>query len=362
MMILAIKTSNRFLSYKLFDMADERILAKGKCYRIGLSDSFIIHAKSDCDFIVIEKDIYNFDLAVQEVMKVLTSADNGVIPDIGSIAAIGHHIIPDVDKLDECTIINDNVISEINECIINSELYDASFFECIKAFKRITPNIPMFAISDNAFLKTASNYDVYRNIASDISKKHDLCKAALQGISHRYAAQKTAEILNCPTKDMKIISCHLGLQPSICAIKNGRCIDMTNVAFQTGDRAKYIVRNGYFLEALDFIDINDTSNSGYDMDEYCNHVKKAIAEYMTVMGGLDVLVFTSVSGEKSIPVRENILKEMEEYTGVLIDWTKNENRENELIISLDESKIKVLVIQENAELAIAKETYKLCAV
>lgn len=317
MIILAIKTSNCFLSYTLFDTANEIILAKGKCYRIGLSDSFMKHAKFGHDFIVSDKDLYSIDLAVQEVIKVLTCVDNGVIQDTGCIAAIGHHIILDVEKFDECTIINDNVISEINECIINSQFYDAPFFECIKAFQRITPNIPMFAIFDNAFLKTASNYKFYSNLAYDISKKHGLIKFTFQGISHSYAAQKTAEILNCSTKDMKMISCHLGFQSSICAIKHGRCIDMTSFAFQTKDVAQYY---------------------DMDIDEYCYNVKKTIGGYIAIMGGLDTLVFTSIIGENSDPVIKNILKEMD-CIGI--------------------SKIKVLVIPENAELAIAKETYKL---
>jgi len=49
------------------------------------------------------------------------------------------------------------------------------------------------------------------------------------------------------------------------------------------------------------------------------------------------------------------------FMGVEIDAAKNNNKRDEGVISADSSKVTVMVIPTNEELAIAKDTLELCA-
>ena len=76
------------------------------------------------------------------------------------------------------------------------------------------------------------------------------------------------------------------------------------------------------------------------------------------MNGVDNIVFTAGIGENSVPVREKVCSYFG-YLGVTIDKEANAKRGEEIVISTPDSKVKVLVIPTNEELAIARETVAL---
>lgn len=47
------------------------------------------------------------------------------------------------------------------------------------------------------------------------------------GTSHRYVAQRAAEMLGREMADLKLLTCHLGNGCSLAAIKNGHSVDTT---------------------------------------------------------------------------------------------------------------------------------------
>ncbi len=73
-------------------------------------------------------------------------------------------------------------------------------------------------------------------------------------------------------------------------------------------------------------------------------VKKYIGSYAAAMGGIDVLVFTAGIGENSARAREGICSGLE-FMGVKLDLEKKNVRGKERIISSDDSRVKVLVVQ-----------------
>ncbi len=87
-------------------------------------------------------------------------------------------------------------------------------------------------------------------------------------------------------------------------------------------------------------------------------VKKYVAAYAAVMGGVDAIVFTAGLGENSASNREKICEGLE-FMGVKIDKEKNNVRGKEVVVSTDDSTVKVLVVPTNEELMIAKDTVEL---
>ena len=91
---------------------------------------------------------------------------------------------------------------------------------------------------------------------------------------------------------------------------------------------------------------------------YAYSVQKCIGQYIAVLGGVDAVVLTAGLGENSSTVRELIFKDLEPM-GMKIDPELNEVRGPEREISAADSKVKILVIPTNEELAIAQDTYDL---
>ena len=94
------------------------------------------------------------------------------------------------------------------------------------------------------------------------------------------------------------------------------------------------------------------------LDTYAYKVAKYIGAYAMAMKGLDVVVFTAGIGENNCPLREQICEYLATFD-TKIDKEKNAIRGEEIIISTEDSKVKVLVIPTNEELAIARETVAL---
>ena len=113
----------------------------------------------------------------------------------------------------------------------------------------------------------------------------------------------------------------------------------------------------------DFRDLDDAADAGNEaarvaLDTYAYHVGKYIGAYTAAMGGVDAIVFTAGVGENSAGTRADIGKYLE-FLGTKIDPEKNKVRGEEAVISTDDSKVKVLAIPTNEELAIARETVEL---
>lgn len=194
---------------------------------------------------------------------------------------------------------------------------------------------------------------------------------------------------------MKIINCHLGQGASVCAIQNGKSVEtsmgLTPLAgipmgTRCGDLDPSIVtflmkKEGLSAEKIEYI-LNKQSGilgiSGVSQD--CRDMEAAAAEgneraklairihnYLiachvakcaVAMGGFDTLVFTAGIGENQINIRKGICENLR-FLGVEIDEDRNNCRGEEVLISSDNSKIKVYVIPTNEELMIARETMRL---
>ena len=76
------------------------------------------------------------------------------------------------------------------------------------------------------------------------------------------------------------------------------------------------------------------------------------------MNGVDAIVFTAGVGENDVTMRELICNEMGNL-GIKLDLVKNKVRGKETIISMDDSKVKLLLIPTNEELMIARDTYNI---
>jgi acetate kinase len=94
--------------------------------------------------------------------------------------------------------------------------------------------------------------------------------------------------------------------------------------------------------------------SKYALEMFAYKIQKYLGAYAAAMGGIDAFVFTGGIGENAAIIREMVCENLE-FLGLELDKEKNNNKE--LIISKDDSKVKILRIPTNEELVIAMDTH-----
>ena len=393
MKILVINCGSSSLKYQVIDMLSESLLAKGLVERIGIENSAITHEKIGEEKIKTEIDMPTHKEAIQQVFAALTDEKTGVVKSISEIGAVGHRVAHAGEKYASSVLIDDNVIEVLKDCIELAPLHNPANLEGISVCRDLMPDTPMVAVFDTAYHQTMPPEAYIYAIPYRFYEKYGVRRYGFHGTSHKYVAERASEILNVDIKDLKIITCHLGNGASVCAIKRGVCID-TSMGFtpleglvmgtRSGDIDPAIVtymRQKENLEpgeanrilnsesgvlgisgiSSDFRDLSKAVADGNEraalaLKVFAHKVRFYIGAYIAIMNGLDALVFTAGVGENAIEVRDIICNDLGNL-GIKLDLVKNKVRGKEMIISREDSPVKILLIPTNEELVIARDTY-----
>ena len=394
MNILVINCGSSSCKFQLFDVDNGIVLAKGNADRIGI-DGKLSYKTSSAD---LNKDVALPDhkTAVKLVLEQLTDAETGVIKDVSEIAAVGHRVLHAGKYYSESVIVNDDVKRVIRECFDLGPLHNPANLIGIEACEAALPaGTPQVAVFDTAFHQTMPPKAFMYALPYEYYEKYSIRRYGFHGTSHRYVSKRAAEFLGVDTKGLKMITCHLGNGSSFAAVKDGKCVDtsmgLTPLAgicmgTRTGDIDPAIVpfiqkREGKTAEEMDtlmnkksgvlgisgvgsdFRDLEKASNEGNEraklaLDMFVYQGQKIIGSYAAAMGGVDVIVFTAGIGENTWKIREQMIEPFA-FIGAKIDPSKNDGTRSEAVISSDDSKVKIVVIPTNEELAIAQETQAL---
>lgn len=383
--ILAVNAGSSSIKFKLYLMPEERLLITGSVENIGQSTSQISYKteKGKNTRLVPLKD---HSKAISHIIDVLMSS--GVINDKSEIYGVGHRISHGGSYYTQSVEVNEDVKSKIDELSAISPLHNPNGLLGIEAFEKFLPNAKEVVTFDTSFHQTMPKKSYIYALPYEYYQKYKIRRYGFHGPSHEYVSQK-ARIIFGNKNTTKIISCHLGNGSSITAIKDGKSINtsmgfspLAGVAMGTrsGDVDPNIIP---YLEELLNIDSHEIRNilnkksglyglSGISndvreiqaaaksgnkraqlaIDVFVHSIQQFIGAYTTDLGGLDTLIFTAGIGENSAYIRELICQQLG-YLGVKVDEQKNKN--NELIIGTDDSKVNVAVIPTNEEIMIARD-------
>ncbi len=397
MNVLVINCGSSSLKYQILDMRDESLLAKGLVERIGIEGSIIIHEKTgDSEKFKLEVPMANHTEAIGHVLEAVTDPVHGVVKSMDEIGAVGHRVVHAGEKYCSSVVITEDVIDALEECSELAPLHNPPNLAGIAACKVLMPNTPMVGAFDTAYHQTMPPESYIYAIPYEYYEKYGIRRYGFHGTSHKYVAERAAEIMGKNIKDLKLITCHLGNGASITAIKNGKSID-TSMGFtpleglvmgtRCGDidpaivtfmRVKENLKPGEANEILnkksgvlgisgvssDFRDLEKAAEEGNErallaMKVFAHKVKFYIGAYIAEMNGVDAIIFTAGVGENDMGMRDVICSGLENL-GIKIDLVKNKVRGKETILSTDDSKVKIMLIPTNEELMIARDTFNLC--
>ena len=396
MKILVLNCGSSSLKYQLFNMEGETVLAKGLVERIGIAGSRVKHTRvSAGETSVREGDISDHTEAIKIVLDMLTDAKTGVLSALEEISAVGHRVVHGGEKHAKSVLVDDAVIRTIEECVPLAPLHNPANLAGINAMKSSLPGVPNAAVFDTAFHQTMPPEAFFYGVPYKYYEKDKVRRYSFHGTSHAFVSRRAAEMIGKPAESLKIVTCHLGNGSSITAVDGGRSVDASmglstvpgvlmgtrcgdidsEVALHVVEKEGSVARaRDVFNKESGILGISGISSDLRDVETEASNgneraklainmltrsVKKYIASYSAVMGGVDAIVFTAGIGENSSSVRRESLEGLE-FIGVMLDIVKNESvRGEEAVISVPDSRVKVLVVPTNEELMIARDTLAL---
>ena len=395
MKVLVINCGSSSLKFQLINSESEEVLAKGLCERIGI-DGSLTYQPAGGEKVKSDKAMPTHTEAIQFVIDALTDPETGVVKSLDEIGAVGHRVVHGGEKFASSVVITDEVKKAIEECNDLAPLHNPANLIGINACQELMPGTPMVAVFDTAFHQTMPEKAYMYGLPYEYYDKYKVRRYGFHGTSHSFVSKRAAELVGKPYDQVKTIVCHLGNGASICAVENGKSVDTSMgltpleglvMGTRSGDIDPAILEFIAKKEDLDIAGLmtmlnkksgvyglsNNLSSDFRDLDAaasegnkpakialevFAYRVAKYVGSYVAAMNGVDVIAFTAGIGENSGSMRADVIKYLG-YLGITLDEEANGKRGEEIAISTPDSKVKVLVIPTNEELAIARETVAL---
>ena len=395
MNVLVINCGSSSLKFQLINSESEEVLAKGLCERIGI-DGSLTYQPAGGEKVKSDKAMPTHTEAIQFVIDALTDPETGVVKSLDEIGAVGHRVVHGGEKFASSVVITDEVKKAIEECNDLAPLHNPANLIGINACQELMPGTPMVAVFDPAFHQTMPEKAYMYGLPYEYYDKYKVRRYGFHGTSHSFVSKRAAELVGKPYDQVKTIVCHLGNGASICAVENGKSVDTSMgltpleglvMGTRSGDIDPAILEFIAKKEDLDIAGLmtmlnkksgvyglsNNLSSDFRDLDAaasegnkpakialevFAYRVAKYVGSYVAAMNGVDVIAFTAGIGENSGSMRADVIKYLG-YLGITLDEEANGKRGEEIAISTPDSKVKVLVIPTNEELAIARETVAL---
>ena len=394
MNVLVINCGSSSLKFQLINSESEAVLAKGLCERIGI-DGRLTYQPAGGEKNVSEKAMPTHTEAIQFVIDALTDADTGVVKSLDEIGAVGHRVVHGGEKFAKSVVVTPEVKAAIAECNDLAPLHNPANLIGIEACESLMPGTPQVVVFDTAFHQTMPEKAYMYGLPYEYYEKYKVRRYGFHGTSHSFVSKRVAEIVGKPYNATKTIVCHLSNGASVSAVLNGESVDTSMgltpleglvMGTRSGDIDPAIMEfiakkenldiagimnvlnkksgvEGVSGVSSDFRDLEAAAKAGNKraelaIDVFAYRVAKYVGAYTAAMNGVDNIVFTAGIGENCALVRTKVCSYLG-YLGITIDEEANGKRGEEIIISTPDSKVKVLVVPTNEELAIARETVAL---
>ena len=396
MIILVLNCGSSSLKYQLLDMKNDNVydlLAKGLVERIGMEVGCIKHQAAGKQKIEREMPIADHTVGIKAVLEALLDKEVGVLNSLEDIEAVGHRVVHGGEEFFCSALINEKVVEGIRKCCDVAPLHNPANLLGIEAVNAALPTVPQVAVFDTAFHQTMPDNAYLYALPYTYYEKYRVRRYGFHGTSHKYVSAKGAEFAGIDLKNSKIITCHLGNGSSVTAVQNGKSVD-TSMGFTPlegmimGTRcgsldpdivtfimekenltpaqmSKIMNKQSGFIGlsglSSDCRDLNEAANAGnarakVTLKKLTYDITKLIGAYTAAMNGVDLIVFTGGIGENNPRLRRRICENLT-YLGIKFDYDRNAGEKaDEMLITLPDSKVKVVVIATNEELMIARDT------
>ena len=396
MIVFVVNCGSSSIKYQLINMEGERVMAKGLIERIGMEGSTLKHTPAGKYTIDLKEEIPDHKVGIRLAIKALTSKEYGVIKDMSEIDAVGHRVVHGGERFTDSVLITSDVLRGIEACCEIAPLHNPPNLYGINACMEIMRGTPQVAVFDTAFHQTMPKVAYLYGLPYEMYVKYGVRRYGFHGTSHKYIARKTAEYLGKPLNELRSITMHLGNGSSMSCVKDGKCFDtsmgltpleglimgtrcgsidpaivpfvMEKKSLSPAEADTLMNKKSGLLGLCGYTDMRDVHSqvekgnerAALALQMLVRSIKKTLGSYFFLLDGkVDALVFTAGIGENDDIVRAAVCDGLEGF-GIKLDLKENAIRKpGARAISLPDSKIPVLIIPTNEELAIARDTLEL---
>ncbi len=391
MKILVANLGSTSFKYRLFDMEDQRQLARGGIERIGSAQSRSVVEIGENRH---EKTLHVPDHAeaVRHCLAQLTDPEHGCLADAGEVAAIGFKAVHG-GKYSGVQRVSAELLDEMEKLNHLAPAHNPPYIAAMRQLNEQLPDIPLVAAFETGFHQTIPDRNRYYAVPYEWATDLLIQRWGFHGASHRYIATRTAELLG--RSDLRVISCHLGGSSSICAIRDGKSVGNSfGMSPQSGlPQNNRVGRFDPFAlpgimdhtgksltEVLDILasesgllglsgvggDLRDVEAAAAEgnararlaVDVLVGEVRHWLGAYMVELGGVDAVVFTGGIGENRAGFRAAVCRELGVF-GIVLDSQANNEAQGEAKISAADSRVEIWVVPANEELIVARQTKEL---
>jgi len=373
--ILVLNAGSSSLKFALFAKVSLKRLLAGNVERIGLSQSFISLPGNKKGQVALTRPVANHQRALEVVLGYL--AWRGY--DLSKINEVGHRVVHGGEEFIKPILVDKKVIKRIANYNKLAPLHNPINISVIQASLRLLPKSKSVACFDTEWYKDMPPAYYLYSLPLEYYQKYRIRQYGFHGLSHEYVAEVAAQRLNQPLNKINLITCHLGSGSSITAVKQGSAIEtsmgMTPLAglsmssrsgdldaniplymirelkisprrvqeilnFESGwqglagtsDFRQIMVDAGYRIPGFKYRSDKLVRKLSYlVLNKFVNEVKFYIGGYRALLGKVNAVVFTGAIGERNKDFRQLVIK------------------------GLDLKGIKVMIIDTNEELMIARK-------
>lgn len=391
MKILVANLGSTSFKYRLFDMSDERQMARGGVERIGAEES-LCFVEVDGRRTELTARVPDHAVAVQQCLQQLTDSQDGCLQDAAEVAAIGFKAVHG-GRVSGVQRVDDDVLQAMEEMSAVAPAHNPPYIQAMRLLAEKLPGIPLVAAFETGFHATIPDRLRYYPAPITWGDDYHVKRWGFHGASHRYIATRVAELIG--REDARVISCHLGGSSSLCAIR-GLASAATSMGMSPQSGLPHNNRIGDFdpfalpvlmkatgqsLEQLldtlanqcgllglsgvsgDVRDLEEAAAAGnrnaqLALDVFVTEIRRHLGGLLVELGGLDVLVFTGGIGENSQSIRTTVCAGLDEL-GIVLDQDANRRAAGECCISSAQSRSDIWIVPTNEELIVARQTRQL---
>jgi acetate kinase len=305
--------------------------------------------------------------------------------------AVGHRFVHGGAELREARLATDDVREQLRRAVPLAPLHNRAALELLEQLRSALPDRPHVVCLDTSFHRSLPDEAAVYPIPWEWTERLGVRRYGFHGLSHAYAARRTAELLGRRPAELRIVTCHLGSGASLAAVKGGVSVD-TTMGFTPNEGLVMATRSGSVgpgallwvmretglsPEAADQALEHDAGLAGVsgvsdDMREvleaaeagderaalaiavYVHRLRASIAAMAAAMNGVDAICFTGGVGEHAPRVRAEACAGLR-FLGVELDPAANEGGAGDRVIGTETAAAAAVVVTAREELEMAAE-------
>lgn len=306
------------------------------------------------------------------------------------IEVVGHRIVHGGAEFVAPVVVDDRVRTRLDALVDLAPLHLPKSLAGLDLVRRLLPEVPAVACFDTAFHAELPAAAATYALPKEWRRRWAIRRYGFHGLSHAWAARRSAELAGQPVGSLRVVTCHLGAGASLAAVSLGTSVDTTmgftpleglvmatrsgtvdpglvlwleeHVGLPPAELASTLEHRSGLLGLTGTADMRAVLAAEAAGDEeailavsvYLHRLRTGICAMAGAMGGLDALVFTGGVGERAPSIRSRATAGLA-FLGVLLDEEVNAQASPDAELTGGGSAVRTFVVEAREDLQIAHE-------